>query len=255
GGPAGGGASVGGGAGTSAGGGPACAPNHDGVITRAEVPIEAGLSAKFETATNVTFATSGTAKPDGTRDWNMVGPFSGDHLDLVETIPMSGQWFEPDFAGATYAAKLSDTSDLLGVFEVTADALLLRGVVSPQGGVQKTELTYDPPVAALQFPLSVGASWSANSTVTGFAQGVYSAYTENYSNSVDASGTLEAPFGTFDVLRVKTTLTRVVGGIPTVVRSFGFAAECFGTVATVVSQNDETEDEFSSAAELKRLAP
>ncbi len=192
---------------------------------------------------------------DGTRDWNMAGMLSGDHLDLIQTIPMSGQWFEADFAGATYAAKLSDSSDLLGVFEVNADALLLRGVVSPSGGTQKTELTYDPPVVTLQFPMSAGTTWSTNANVTGFAQGIYSLYTESYQSEVDASGTLEAPFGQFKVLRVKTTLTRTVGALVTVIHSFGFASECFGTVATATSQNDETQTEFSNVAELKRLAP
>ncbi len=238
--------------GAGAGGG-VCSPNKDGTITRAEVPITAGLSAKFLAATNVTFATSGTDLGNGSRDWNLKQTFSGDHLSLIETQALNGLWFEADFAGATYAAKLSETNDLLGVFEVTADALLLRGVVSPMGGATKTELTYTPPVPALTFPLTENKAWSIQSTVTGYAQGVPVGYVEAYDNLVDAKGVLEAPFGTFDVLRVRTTMVRQ-GGLLTL-RSFGFVAECFGTVASVTSQNNEPNAEFSSVSELRRLSP
>ncbi len=237
------------------GGSAICSPNHDGVITRDEVPIEVGLSAKFEAATNVTFSTSGTPIAGGKRDWNLAASFSGDHQSVYETLPIAGQWFAGQYAGATYAAKLSESSDLLGVFEVTNDAILLHGVVSPTSGATQTELTYEPPVAVLEFPLMMGKTWSTNSVVSGMAEGVFATYTEDYSFDVDAAGTLEAPFGTFDVLRVQSTLTRTVGFTPTIVRSFAFASECFGTVASITSQNDEPNTEFSSVAELKRLAP
>jgi hypothetical protein len=235
------------------GGGGLCQPNHDGTISRAEVPIQAGLSAKFLAATNVTFATSGTDLGGGKRDWNLAGSFNGDHLSLLETLSPSGQWFEADFPGATYAAKLSETNDLLGVFEVTADALLLRGVVSPMGGLTKTELTYNPPVPALKFPLTEGATWSVQSTVTGFVNGVGGGYVEAYDSQADAHGSLETPFGTFEVLRVRTTMVRQ-GGLLTI-RSFSFVTECFGTVASIASQNNEPNAEFSSVSELRRLSP
>jgi len=239
---------------TGTGGANVCSPNHDGVITRDEVPLAPGLSAKFEVATNATFSTSGTPTAGGKRDWNMAGSFNGDHLDIVETMPITGSWYASNYAGATYAAKLSDSSDLLGVFEITNDALLLRGVVSPMDGPTKTELVYNPPVPALQFPLAEQKTWTVNSAVTGYAQGVIVSYAEGYEFAVDASGTLETPFGMFDVLRVKSTLTRNTGFL-TVIRSFSFAAECFGTVASVTSQNDEPNVEFSNVAELRRLSP
>lgn len=240
---------------SGSGGGGLCSPNHDGTITRSEIPLAAGLSAKFSAATNVTFATSGTDLGNGKRDWNLAQAFAGDHLSLLETLPLSGQWFEADFAGATYAAKLSETNDLLGVFEITADKLLLRGVVSPTNGATKTELTYNPPVPALEFPLTQGKTWSQLTTVTGIAQGIPLGlgYIEQYDDAVDAAGSLETPFGTFDVLRVRTTMVRA-GGVLTL-RSFAFTAECFGTVASVTSQNNEPNMEFSSASELRRLSP
>jgi hypothetical protein len=240
---------------TSSGAG-TCTPNHDGTITSAEVPLMAGVSAKFMAATDATFATMGADAGGGKRKWDLAQTFSGDHLSLIEALPITGQWFAADFAGASYAAKLSETNDLLGVFEIAGENLLLRGVVSPSDGVQKTELTYDPPVVVLGFPLAKGKTWSTDSTVTGFAQGIFvGAYTEAYANVVDQEGTLETPFGTFDVLRARTTLVRTQGVLKTTIRSFSFTTECFGTVASLFAQDNEPNVEFSDVAELRRLTP
>ena len=81
------------------------------------------------------------------------------------TLSLDGTWYEGVFSGASYAVKLADGSDLLGVFRVDTDALLLLGVVSPDAGFDRTELTYDPPAVTLDLPLSEGKSWSSLSTV------------------------------------------------------------------------------------------
>lgn len=113
-----------------------CAPNHDGTIDRAEVPLQAGLRATYRIATNATVNTAGTMM-GGTRVWD--------------------------------------------------------------------ELT--------------------------------------------------TPYGKFQVERVQVVLTRTVGGFPTTTRTFVFISECFGPVANIVSQSNEATVEFTSAAEVRRLAP
>jgi hypothetical protein len=40
-----------------------------------------------------------------------------------------------------------------------------------------------------------------------------------------------------------------------VVQSHAFVSECFGVVANVMSQDQETATDFSNVAELRRLAP
>lgn len=231
-----------------------CAPNHDGTIDRAEVPLQAGLRATYRIATNATVNTAGTMM-GGTRVWDFSAALPGDHDVIVETLPTTGAWYAADFANATYATKLSDAQDLLGVFETSATALLLRGVVSPSNGATATKLTYATPVPTLQFPFHVGSTWNANSNVSGTAQGIASFYTEAYTNKVDATGELATPFGKFTVQRVSVVLTRTVGALVTTTRTFVFVAECFGPVANVVSQSNETTAEFTSAAEIRRLAP
>jgi hypothetical protein len=234
--------------------GPSCLPNHDGTITRAEVPLQSGLHATFRVATNATLSTAPTTA-DGGNTWDLTGALSGDHSVLVETMPLAGQWFANDFAGATYATKLSDSSDLLGVFEVTDDALLLRGVVSPMSSLTQTELTYSPPAKLLSFPLTDGATWTTTSTVSGTLNGSIWTQTEQYDSKVSKRGTALTPFSSFDVLRVQTVLTRTVGLVVTTTNNDQFVTECFGVVATMTSQADETQTDWSDNAEVRRLAP
>jgi hypothetical protein len=231
-----------------------CQPDQDGTITREEYPVAVGISAKFMAALDVSWSTAGSMV-GGTRTWDMSEALAGDHLLLLETRALAGTWYEETFPGASYAIRLSDESDLLGVFEVTDEAVLLRGVVSPTDGISRTELEYDPPVVVLSFPLTEGKTWSTTSTVTGLALGIASFYTEQYDSQVDARGDAVTPFSTFDVLRVRTVLTRTVGVLATVTRTFAFVTECFGTIATVSSQANESDVEFTDVAELKRLTP
>jgi hypothetical protein len=236
-------------------GGPiSCSPDNDGTIARAEVPLEAGLHATFRVATDVAVDLVGT-QPGGVRTWDLAGALTGDHSLLAETRDYSGAWYAADFAGGTYSARLSDGNELLGVFEVTTDALLLHGVVSPDEGLTKTELTYATPIKTLAFPLQVGATFTTTSLVSGFATGVWSAYSEKYESQVDAEGQLKTPYGEFHVLRVRTLMTRTVGLLVTTSRTFTFVTDCFGTVATVRSQDNESAVEFTQAAEVWRLSP
>src|SRR5512140_1773629 len=117
-----------------------CLPNHDGTIVREEVPLGPGLHAKYKVAQNATVSTAGVAQADGSRIWDLTGAIAGDHDLLVETVAPTGQWFAADFPSAQYTARLTDSSNLLGVFQITQSAVVLLGAVSPSGGASKTEL-------------------------------------------------------------------------------------------------------------------
>ena len=110
-------------------------------------------------------------------------------------------------------------------------------------------------VSALRFPLELGDTWSTDTDVSGTAAGFASIYDESYESEVDRAGELITPFGTFEVLRVRTELTRVVGLVTTRLVSFAFVSECFGTVATVRGNDGDTGAELSMVAELRRLVP
>jgi hypothetical protein len=238
---------------------PGCTPNKDGTITRDEVPIAAGLHATYKVGKDEDVSTAGTPAAGGGRTWDFSTPLASDTSVLVETLPLMGKWYESRFPGATYSSKLQEGSDLLGVFETSPGALLLRGVVSPTNdAATKTELTNTPAVSVLKFPLTLNAKWNTDADVGGTAQGValFGTYTEKYTSEVDAAGTLKTPLGTFDVLRVKVVLVRTIGVLPPVtIRTFAFVTECYGTIATVTSSDNETNEEFTHAAEIRRISP
>ena len=233
-----------------------CTANHDGVIERAELPLAAGKMATFRIATNATWSTAGTSQPSGSRKWDLAVQLAGDADRLVALASPAGTWWQPSFPAATYATELVSTSDLAGVFGVSASGLALQGVVSPEAGFYRTELTYDPPAQILALPLQAGAAWSSTSTVSGTAQGAIVAYTEKYESRVDQVGTMKTPYGEFPVLRVATVLTRTAGFSTLLTKhTFTWLAECFGPIATVQSQDFASATEFSDDAEVRRLAP
>lgn len=233
-----------------------CTPNHDGVIDRDEAPLAPGRMATFRVALDVPVDTVGQpGSTAGERTWDFSVAMSGDSDVTSKLEPISGAWFESSFTGASYYTRLSESEDLLGVFELTDTALTLRGVVSPEAGVARTELVYDPPITVMPFPMSRASSWDETTTISGVARGVAAFYTERYQSSVDANGDLATPYGTFPVLRVRTELTRTVGAVVTTNRSFLFVSECFTTVASVTSRDYESTVEFDQAAEVRRLAP
>jgi len=234
----------------------ACTPDHDGRITFAELPLIAGRTGTFRTATNVSLATGGHANGDGSRTWDFTSQLSGDSDDKVALAAPTGAWWASDFPMATYAAPLSATADLVGVFETSAAQVTLIGVVSPDGGALATKLTYDPPAKILALPFAAGDTWSSTSTVSGLLNGVLSAYSETYASRVDEVGTMVTPYGPFPVVRVATDLTRTAG-VATLLtkRSFAWMAECFGSVASLSGKDFDTAAELTSVAEVRRLAP
>ena len=240
-----------------------CVPNKDGTITAAEVPVAAGLHATYKIGTNENVSTAGVTSGDagGKRTWDFSAMLNSDQTVIVETQALTGKWYATKFPGATYASKLQTDKDLLGIFETSPGALLLRGVVSPADGSSKTEVTYTPSVSVLKFPLTMSAAWTTSTTATGPLNGydiaTFTPTTDKYESKVDAEGQLKTPLGTFDVLRVATVLTRKVGFVPTttIFRSFAFVTECYGTVATVTATDNEPNEEFTTAKEIRRLSP
>jgi hypothetical protein len=234
---------------------PGCVPNKDGTILRDEVPIKPGLRATFRFAENVDISTAGEPIANGRRKWDLSGALPNESNVLVETLALTDKWFAPSFQNASYGTQLRKSSDLIGVFETGPGSLSLRGVASPADGLFKTELTNDPPVSVLEFPLTLGKKWTTNTSVSGYAQGYIASYTEKYDSEVDAAGELVTPLGTFDVLRVRVVLTRTVGFLVTTVRTYAFITECFGNVASIASKDDETDVEFTRSVEVRRIAP
>lgn len=238
-----------------------CQPAGDGVIRRDRVPLETGQSAPFLFGLDVPVNTAGE-DIEGVRTWDLSAEGDGDFEEEVILKDPDDFWFGEVFPDATYATALSadDDTDELGVFEVTDDALLLVGLASPDDGLYRTELTYDPPVTVLSFPFEEGDQWEVETEAEGsFGGNHFHSHDEVYETVVDAAGDMITPYGTFPVLRVNTLREQEVwmGGlvwVTTEVRTMAFVSECFGTVARIISEEDEEEEEFDHAAEVMRLS-
>lgn len=230
-----------------------CLPDRDGTIRRAEVPVAPNLQATYLIASDVSVDSRG--EPGADPRWDLAQSFAGDTKVLVTTLDPHPTWYGPSFPTATYSTRLSQDTDLLGVFEAREDGLYLLGVVSPEAGLLRTELAYDPPARLMAYPLSVGTTWASTSTVTGLTNGVPTLATETYEGSVDARANLATPFSDFDVLRVVLTLDRWVGAALYFDVQHLFVTECFGTVASLRSKAYVSGPEMSSASELRRLSP
>lgn len=250
-----------------------CQFQDDGRIERSEVFFRAGLRATYKISGAATFDTAGTASADGGHQWDFKQTLTGDSSRLVETKALTGEWYESKYPDAGYVAELGQGSPLLGVFGVTNDALYLQGVVSPaaDGG---TEVHYEPWVKVLKFPLEAGASWATTTDVSGTYEGkTIGSFAivgllglpfqqETYTSTVDRAGVAKTPYFDFNTLRVRTVLersTRIYTLNPwtklLTKRTYSWNAECFGTVATVSSVDNESSTEFTNVTEVRRLAP
>lgn len=234
-----------------------CLPNRDGIVERSEVFFQPGLRATYLVSGQAGFDTAGTAQADGGRAWDFSGALAGDASRLVETRSLVGTWFEAEFPDAGYYTELGQGSDLLAVFAATADGLYLQGVVSPTDGLFSTRVRYTPAVKVLQFPLKAGDTWQTDTSVSGrFSGAVLGFQDESYVSAVDRVGDATTPYATFPVLRVRTVMDRTINFIPTLtLRTFSWVTECFGTVATAQSRDNETATEFTQVKEVRRLAP
>ena len=236
---------------------PLCRSNNDGVIDRSELIFPVGATVRYLSNpqdTTVSVSPAGTSGAGGIT-WDLSAT-DGDVHEFT-LLPVSGQWFEASFPGASYAVVSDVASGTLGIYRVTDDAVLLLGFASPTAGASQTLLIYDQPVATLRFPLTNGAGWVTSGRITnGRLMGQPFASTDTYRISIDAEGTAVLPFLRFqNTLRVHVELTQALpGGIAVHHIQHIFMHECYGELGRMSSQAGENDPAFTMAAEFRRLA-
>ena len=62
------------------------------------------------------------------------------------------------------------------------------------------------------------------------------------------------PAGSYDTLRLRFDYTQTVGFVVTKRITFIHMAECFGNVARIRSKDNETNADFTTATEYRRMA-
>ena len=209
--------------------------------------------------TSPTVDLNGVINSAGQRVWQYSGNEKGDVLASLSVSPLAGKWYASAFPNAQFVIPVDLADTFEGIYSEDNGAVWLYGFASTQQhpAFGETLLPYAQPVPTYQFPLQVGASWSASAQVVGgLLDGLAWTRTDTYQFSVDAVGIVELPDFTFtQVLRLRTVanVANEIGGT-TVTRSMQLLTQCYGEVYLATSQPNEMNDDFSSASEVRRLS-
>lgn len=238
-----------------------CVPDLDGRIDADElqaaldVPVNYRISPPGEERT---VDIAGATDQAGVRVWDWSTDNESDLELTLQANALTGRWFASDFPGATFVSQLDSAGSVIGVYSEDEAGVYLHGYASPEPEpqTQRTLVVYDEPVAIYRFPLEEGAAWVDVAEVrNGTVAGLPYAGRDTYDIRVDAMGEVWLPSIEFtDALRVRTHLTvSPAAGEPVSRRQVGFVFECFGEVARAVSRDNETDENFTTAVEVRRL--
>jgi hypothetical protein len=239
----------------------ACVPNLDGKIDSNEIQPAIGvpLSYLFSPA-GKTRAVDVAGKQDmaGHLTWDFSIDLADDQVAKLAASAIDGKWYAASFPGSAFVVPFDGGDRVDGVYTYDATGYHLLGLASatenPQEG--KTLYVYDAPVDIFRFPLSPGVAYTSIGNVKNATlRGLPYAGQDRYDVKVDGAGTLTLPSITFtQAMRVRTTLTAMPSaGAPVTTKQVSFLFECFGEVARATSQNNEPNDDFTTASEVRRL--
>jgi hypothetical protein len=239
-----------------------CVPNLDGVIQSSELQPSLGIAASYlVNPANTTRAVdvAGEVNGSGQLVWDWGASYANDQVASIEASALQGKWYASSFPNGQYVTPFDAGDTLEAVYSQDADGAYLQGLASkdehPSEG--QTLWVYDAPVKLYAFPLKPGTTWTSSGTIkNGLVRGLPYAAIDQYQGTDDATGQLILPDFTFTQahrLRFVVTTTFSAGGAPQINRQVSFLSECFGEVGRASSQPGETNDNFTTAAEQRRL--
>lgn len=238
-----------------------CVPNLDGRIDASElgpalgVPVHYLVSPAGKTRT---VDLTGSVDAQGHTVWDFGADYADDQVATISASAPTGKWYAGSFPGATFVAPLDAGDTIEGAYAYSQAGITLLGIASrdPDGPGGKTLLVYDQPVTVYRFPIVVGDAYvSVGNLSNATLRGQPYAGKDTYQVSVDGSGEVVLHDYTFtQALRVRTTATvEPSAGAAVVTRQTSFLFECFGEIVRATSQTGEQSDDFTTAAELRRL--
>jgi hypothetical protein len=238
-----------------------CVPNLDGRIEATEVKAALGIPVHYLASppgTSRPVSIAGEVNGQGQRVWDLSNDYADDRVATLSASALAGHWFAASFPNGQFVSALDLGQSVLGVYQNDGTDLLLLGYATAEENptTGKTLVVYTAPVAIFRFPLEVGKQWiSVGQVSNGLVRGLPFAGRDTYQIRVDASGQLELPDVSFtQALRVRTTTTiEPAIGNAIVRRQVGWVFECFGEVARATAPDGETNDDFTTTSELRRL--
>ena len=238
-----------------------CLPNLDGQIDADELQAAVGVPVTYllsAPGTSSPVDLVGQVNSSGNVLWDFSESLASDGSVAIQASPLGGQWYAASFPAGQWSAPLDVGDTLEGVYSADSSAMYLQGLASttasPAEG--KTLVVYAEPVAFYRFPMKQGTSWTSTGMVTGgMVRGLAYAGTDTYAVADVATGAAVLHDYTFtQVHRVKSTVTSVPAvGETVVTRQDSFLFECFGEVVRATGRTGETNDDFTTAAEVRRL--
>jgi hypothetical protein len=248
-------------AGTGGEGQIGCLPNLDGMIQASEFKAVLDTPVDYLVGNGRPVNLVGEVDAQGHRQWDFSKAFQDDRTISVQATSLADKWYQSSFPEGQWVAPADASGTTDGVYAADSQAVYLLGLASkeenPADG-KKTLLVYDEKVAVYRFPLVPGSSWISVGNVTGAtANGLPYSGSHKYEVRDDGAGELQLANLTFDQAhRVRTTLTiesTAAPDQPIVRRQTGFVFECFGEVVRATAADGEMNDDFGTAAELRRL--
>jgi hypothetical protein len=239
-----------------------CVPNLDGVIESSELQAALGVAAKYTVSPardTRPVDLVGAVDSNGQRVWDWGASYADDKVATIQASTLQGKWYASSFPNGQFVTPFDAGDTLEAVYSQDDKGLYLQGLAStletpPEG---KTLWVYDTPVTLYQLPLKAGAMWTSTGvTRNGMARGLNYAATDVYQGVDLETGQLVLPDFTFTQahrLRFVVTTTLSAGGSPVVNRQDSFLFECFGEIGRATAQPKETNDDFTTAAEIRRL--
>jgi hypothetical protein len=242
---------------------PPCKGNNDGVIERSELNFVVGAKVNImRNAPNTTIQVDhlGKTNDQGIIVWDLSQTQASTPAQ-VETVEPKGKWFlslfprtnllipiiYPGFDGVNYQVLHYDN-----------EGLYLEGIVSERETPEQENihLVYETPVPLLRFPLHDRKEWIVKSEARGKIAGLPFSSSDQYEIKVEGRGSLKLPAIQFDnALRIISTVRqRMIGGQTRQFYQILFFHECFGEVARIESQNNETDPKFKTAALLRFIS-
>jgi hypothetical protein len=231
-----------------------CTPNNNGQIDLSKLNFKVGLAATYRVnppGTLVDVDVEGKLV-GGTTEWDFSAT-DGTVMTLA-VEPPTGAWYSTHFPTASFAIAADAAGNTLQLFRQESDRLLLLGIASRKA--DQTLMVYDTPILSFRFPLKVGDSHTATSTVTnGKLNGLPIATEDSYEVKVDRAGAVRLPYLRLtSALRIQIRVTSsALGGAKASYRQYQWFQECYGEVARIASQKDEPSASFGKAVEFRRL--
>lgn len=239
----------------------ACEPNLDGRIDAEELEVAYDVPVSYivpPAGRTASVDIAGLDGEGGARVWDWGVDATTDQVARISASTLTGKWYAASFPKGQFAVPMDLGGALEAINSIDATGMYLHGIASrekdPAEG--RTLYVYDPPVQALKFPVQRGSDHTSVGTVrNGTLRGLPFASVDTYRVRVDATGELILPDVSFtQVHRVRTDVSIVPAvGLPVKQKQVGFYFECFGEVARAVSAVGETNDDFTTATELRRL--